>query len=345
MTEGQEKPLLLGRVVRVDAKVVHVDVPDPIASFAAAAEGTELPEVETMLAALRGSLFDDLDGKKNPISVGDLVRLDRDGDQVSVEEVLPRRNYLGRVASSHDPREQVLVANVDQLFMVGSLKNPGFSSNRTDRILAACRWHEIPAVLVFNKADLDKKNVLMDKYRATYAGIPDLEILVTSTVDGRGIDELKARLKGKVSVLYGPSGAGKSSLLNAIQPGLKIKEGKISAYWKQGKHTTTYSRLHRMDLGGYVVDTPGIRVFRPHGLTRSHVRDLFPDFAKFQALCAYANCTHDHEPGCAVADASEAGLIPDTRYASYLSLLDEVDPDAAYDPDEEPDLGLGACRE
>ncbi|MEM8713416.1 MAG: ribosome small subunit-dependent GTPase A, partial [Planctomycetota bacterium] len=242
-----------------------------------------------------------------------------------------------------DPREQVLVANVHQLFMVGALKNPGFSSNRTDRILAACRWHEIPATLVFNKADLDKKGALMEKYRATYAGVPDLEILVTSAKDGVGIDDLKERLRGKVTVLYGPSGAGKSSLLNAIQPGLKIKEGKISSYWKQGRHTTTYSRLHRMDLGGYVVDTPGIRVFRPHGLTRSHVRDLFPDFAPYQAQCSYANCTHDHEPGCAVADASEEGLIPDTRYASYLSLLDEVDPDGAYDPEaepEEPDLAL-----
>ena len=342
MTIGDTKETLLGRVVRVDAKVGHVDVPDPIASFGDAAEGAPFPrdEIDTILAAPRGSLFESLDGKKNPISVGDLVRIDRATDPASVEEVLPRRNYLGRVASSHDPREQVLVANVDQLFMVGALKNPGFSSNRTDRILAACRWHEIPAVIVFNKADLDKNGALMKKYRATYAGVPDLEVLVTSAVDGRGVDDLKERLTGRVSVLYGPSGAGKSSLLNAIQPGLKIKEGKISSYWKQGKHTTTYSRLHRMDLGGYVVDTPGIRVFRPHGLTRSHVRDLFPDFAEYQRKCEYANCTHDHEPGCAVADASEAGLIPDTRYASYLNLLDEVDPDAAYDPDEEPDLGL-----
>ena len=326
MSIGEENGTVLGRVVRVDAKVVHVDVPDPITNTSC--------EPETLLAAPRGALFEKLDGQKNPISVGDLVRIERSGDPASVEEVLPRENYLGRIASSHDPREQVLVANVDQLFMVGSLKNPGFSSNRTDRILAACRWHRIPTIIVFNKADLDKRGELMERYRGTYAGVPDLEILVTSAVDGRGIEELKDRLAGKVSVLYGPSGAGKSSLLNAIQPGLKIKEGKISSYWKQGKHTTTYSRLHRLDLGGYVVDTPGIRVFRPHGLTRSNVRDLFPDMAPFQASCAYTNCTHDHEPGCAVADASEAGLFPDTRYASYLSLLDEVDPDGAYEPDD-----------
>lgn len=307
-----------GRVVRVDAKVVHVEV----------------GESKPVLAALRGSLFENLVGQKNPIAVGDLVEVDLASDPASVEKVLPRRNYLGRIASSHDPREQVLVSNVDQLFIIGALKNPGFSSNRTDRILAACHWHGIPAILVFNKADLDGKGRKLEGYLETYRGVPGLEILTTSAKSGLGVEELGLRLKDRVSVFYGPSGAGKSSLLNVIQPGLKIKEGKISSYWKQGKHTTTYSRLHRLDMGGYVVDTPGIRVFRPHGLARSAVRDLFPDFAVFQAKCSYANCTHDHEPGCAVADAVEEGLLPDTRYASYLSLLDEVDPEGAYDPEE-----------
>ncbi len=268
------------------------------------------------------------------------MRIDQASDPASVEEVLPRRNYLGRVASSHDPREQVLAANVDQLFVIGALKNPGFSSNRTDRILAACHWHEIPAVLVFNKSDLDKRGGLMERYRKTYGGVPGLRLLLTSARTGEGVDDLREMLRDNVSVFYGPSGAGKSSLLNAIQPGLKIKEGKISSYWNQGKHTTTYSALHRLDLGGYVIDTPGIRVFRLHGLARSEVRDLFPDFAAFQRECQYANCTHDHEPGCAVADAVEESLLAETRYASYLSLLDEVDPDTAYDPDDVPDTSL-----
>ncbi|MEO0661507.1 MAG: ribosome small subunit-dependent GTPase A, partial [Planctomycetota bacterium] len=225
-------------------------------------------------------------------------------------------------------------ANVDQLLVIGAVKNPGFSSNRTDRILAACVWHDIPAVLVFNKTDLDAKGRRLAKYLETYEGLPGVEILLTSAQTGAGIDALKDRLKGRVSVFYGPSGAGKSSLLNRIQPGLDIKEGKISSYWKQGKHTTTYSRLHRLELGGWVIDTPGIRVFRLHGLAREQVRDLFPDFAPFQAKCHFATCTHDHEPGCAVADAAEAGKLADTRYASYLSLLDEVDPAGAYDPDD-----------
>ena len=310
-----------GRVVRVDAKVVHVDLGDGGAP---------------VQAALRGSLFEDLGPVKNPVAVGDLVEVDPEGDPCAVEAVRPRRNYLGRVASSHDPREQVLVANVDQLFVIGALKDPGFSSNRTDRILAACLWHEIPAILVFNKADLDAKGKRLQRYLATYGDIPGLEIRVTSARTGQGVEELTERLRGRVSVLYGPSGAGKSSLLNAIQPDLDIKEGRISSYWKQGKHTTTYSAMHALALGGYVIDTPGIRVFRPYGLRRTQVRDLFPDLAAHQSACQYSNCTHDHEPGCAVADASEEGRLADTRYASYLSLLDEVDPDGAYDPDDAP---------
>ena len=152
--------------------------------------------------------FEDLQGQKNPVAVGDRVRLDLSTDPASLEEVLPRRNYLGRVASSHDPREQVLVSNVDQLFVIGSLRSPGFSSNRTDRILAACSWHQIPAVLVFNKADLDKKGTFADRYLSTYRDVPDLRVLVTSAKTGEGVEEMCALLKDRVSVFYGPSGAG-----------------------------------------------------------------------------------------------------------------------------------------
>ena len=138
---------------------------------------------------------------------------------------------------------------------------------------------------------------------------------------GQGVEELTERLRGRVSVLYGPSGAGKSSLLNAIQPDLDIKEGRISSYWKQGKHTTTYSAMHALALGGYVIDTPGIRVFRPYGLRRTQVRDLFPDLAAYQGACQYSNCTHDHEPGCAVADAVAARRSHSTRSRSRRSAV------------------------
>ena len=309
----------IGRVVRVDAKVVVVDLGE-----------------ETVQATPRGSLFEDLGGRKNPIAVGDQVELSLDGDPPGVERVLPRRNYLGRTASSHDPREQVLVANVDQLFIIGSVAKPGFSSNRTDRILAACVWHEIPAVLVLNKIDLADEEYV-EELRATYEQIP-ITVLATCAKDGRGVDQLAERMRDCVSVFYGPSGAGKSTLLNAIQPGLKIKEGKISKYWQQGKHTTTRSTFHPLDMGGYAIDTPGIRVFRLHDLQREEVRDLFPDFAKFQKYCRFPNCTHDHEPDCEVFDAVDQEDLAASRYASYVELLDEVDPDNAYEaPDPEPE--------
>jgi ribosome biogenesis GTPase len=294
-----------GRVVRADARLFHVDV-----------EGRTLP------AAPRGKLFEELGRRKNPVAVGDLVLLDVATTPASIELVLPRRNYLGRQASAHDPREQVLVANVDQLFMIGSLRKPGFSSVRTDRILAACFWHDIPAVVVLNKIDLARPGEV-DDIRATYerAGV---DVLATCATEGVGIDALRERLRDRVSVFYGASGAGKSSLLNAIQPGLNIKVGKISRYWETGKHTTTFSQLHRLDIGGWVIDTPGIRVFRLHGLTAGDLRGLFGEFAPFAARCHYPDCSHDHEPECAVFEAVESGDISATRFASYLEMLDEL---------------------
>jgi ribosome biogenesis GTPase / thiamine phosphate phosphatase len=297
--------LRTGRVIRVDAKVVHVDV-----------------EGKVIHAAPRGALFESLDGQKNPIAVGDFVKVSLDGDPVGVEEVLPRRNYLGRTASSHDPREQVLVANADQLFVVNAVRRPEFSSHRTDRILAACEWHEIPAVLIINKVDLGKPGEV-EALRRTYASIP-IDVIETCAKDGRGVDELMERMRGKVSVFYGPSGAGKSTLVNRIQPDLKLREGKISNYWKQGRHTTSFSQLHPLDIGGYVIDTPGIRVFRLYDVKKSVVRDLFPDFVRLQSQCRFPSCTHDHEPDCAVSKAVDDERLAETRYSSYLELLDEA---------------------
>lgn len=304
-TQRESERRVQGRVVRADAKVFHVDV-----------------DGRTLLAAPRGKLFEELGARKNPVAVGDLVELDVSTQPASVEAVLPRRNYLGRTASARDGREQVLVANVDRLFVVASLAKPGFSSNRSDRILAACRWHDIPAVLVLNKIDLGRPGEAAD-IRATYerAGV---EVLETCALDGRGVAALREALADRTSVLYGASGAGKSSLLNAIQPDLALRVGKISRYWATGKHTTSFSQLHGLAGGGYVIDTPGIRVFRLHDLSAGELRGLFPEFAPFASRCRFPDCSHDHEPGCAVFPAVESGELPHTRFASYLEMLDEL---------------------
>lgn len=307
-----------GLVVRVDAKVCHVRIGD-----------------RTVQAAPRGTLFDALEEVKNPVAVGDRVLVDLGGDPVRLTQVLPRRNWLGRTASSHDPREQVLAANVDQLLAIASLEKPRFSSNRTDRILAACEWHQIPAVLVVNKVDLARGDEL-ERVLATYRSIP-VPVLPCSAEDGRGLDELRELLRGRCSILYGPSGAGKSSLVNALQPGLDLKVGRISRYWEAGRHTTSFSQMHALDFGGWVIDTPGIRVFRLNRVHHSELKGLFPDIRRIQPRCRFPDCTHHHEPDCAVIDAVEAGELAETRYHSYLELLAEALPDPLPEDQEGSD--------
>lgn len=299
----------LGRVVRADARVYHVEVRGEVRLFAAA-----------------GKLFEDRERQtKNPIAVGDQVRVRLDSEQPYIEEVLPRRNSLSRITSSHDPREQILCANVDQLFVIASLAQPGFSSNRADRMLAACRYEEIPAHLVLNKTDLADPPEI-EEIAQTYlaAGVT---VHRTCATAGEGLDVLRSLLADKTSVFYGGSGTGKSTILNALQPDLRLKVGKISKYWDAGKHTTSFSQLWRLPAAnGWVVDTPGVRVFRLYGINKAELRDLFPEFGPFQPRCRFPSCSHDHEPDCAVFQAVEDGEIAPTRYASYVEILDELVP-------------------
>jgi ribosome biogenesis GTPase len=306
-----------GRVVRGDARAYQVELGGEVRTF--------VP---------RGRLFETRDASvKHPIAVGDRVRVSLDGDPPGIEEVLPRRNYLSRVASSHDPREQILFANVDQLFVFGSVAKPKFSSNRADRILAACRYHEIPARLVLNKVDLDAHGQCAEIARTYDAA--GTEVLELCALDGRGVERMAELLRGKVSVLYGGSGVGKSTLLNALEPALALKTGKISRFWDQGKHTTTHSAMHHLTtLGAWVVDTPGIRVFRLADINQAELRDCFPEFAPYAGRCRYGpSCSHDHEPGCTVFEAVERGELAPTRFASYLEILDELAPPP---PDDTP---------
>ena len=313
--------LRTGRVIRGDAKVYHVDFGD-----------------EVRPCAPRGRLFEERGEEKNPIAVGDWVKVSPDGDPPGIEEVLPRKNYLPRIASSHDPRAQILFSNVDQMFVVGSIAKPYLSTHRTDRILAACQYYEIEARLILNKTDLDKRGDT-EELREIYesAKVPVIEASATT---GKGVDEIVSLMKGKVTALYGASGAGKSTLINAIQPDLKLKVGKISKYWDAGKHTTTYSQLHRLEaIDAWIIDTPGIRVFRLHGINKAELRDLFAEFEPFQSKCRFPDCSHDHEPDCAVFDAVEDGKIALTRYQSYTQILDELVPPPDDDGVVEPPPG------
>lgn len=283
-----------------------------------------LPDGSPCAALLRGRLFEERGEDRVPVAVGDRVRLEREQDSWAIAEVLPRRNVFCRRASGEDPdRRQVLAANVDQVLVVSSLAQPAFSSIAADRILAACSFAAIPARLVLNKLDLVKPRKA-ERILATYERA-ETPLLTVSALRGDGLAEFAALARGRVSVLYGLSGVGKSTLLNRLLPGLQLETRAASEALSSGRHTTTHSRLIRLPDGGALIDTPGVRKFRPYGLPPVELRLHFAEIRAAGSGCRYPDCTHRSEPGCAVLAALAEGTLPDPRYRSYLELLQELE--------------------
>ena len=264
----------------------------------------------------------------NPVAVGDRVtiRLNEEDDTGLIMEIHERLNKLSRRAAGHrQGEEHVMVANVDRVWIVQSVCLPSLNPAFVDRLLVAAAVYEIPAGIILNKIDLmgvSEQPTTMDFHlRYDDLGIP---VLPTSATEGYGLDRLEDELKDQVNVITGPSGTGKSSLLNAIEPGLDVETGEVSESTHKGTHTTTHAELHPLSVGGYVVDTPGIREF---GVREVHPMDLghfMPDLAPYVNDCQFPDCTHDHEPGCAVKAAVERGAIHPDRYDSYLRILDSL---------------------
>ena len=264
----------------------------------------------------------------DPVAVGDVVRFvdAADGSGV-ITEILPRRNKLSRPATDgarkfkkSGPREQVLVANVDQIVIVMPAANPPPAWNLLDRYLAAAEAAPLPAVICFTKFDLvsDDTFVLeIDLYRQI--GYP---VIVTSAVNGEGLDQVKTALKDRVSVLWGKSGVGKTSLLNAIEPGLGLRVNEVNAFNSEGRHTTTYQEMFDLNFGGSVVDTPGQRQFKLAD-TVDDFAQLLPEMQPFIGRCKFGlDCTHVREPGCAIKAAVVNGQVSQRRYDSFLGMRD-----------------------
>jgi len=261
----------------------------------------------------------------NPVAVGDYVtiRYNEDDGTGLIVDIHERRNKLSRRAAGHrHGEEHVMVANVDRAWIVQSVRFPELNPAFVDRLLVATAVYDIPAGIIINKMDLmtptDQPAVTNFHLRYADLGYP---VLTTSATGGHGIDGLTKALRGHVNVITGPSGTGKSSLLNAVEPGLDVETGEVSTSTRKGTHTTTHAELHPLSVGGYVVDTPGIREF---GVRQVHPKDLghfFPDVAPYVNDCQFPDCTHDHEPGCAVKEAVERGAIHPDRYDSYLRIL------------------------
>lgn len=259
------------------------------------------------------------DGKTSILAPGDAVRVDFVGAAATVTAVRRRRTRLSRPASRKGG-EQVIAANIDLLVIVTSAAQPRFKPGIVDRYLIVAEVGGVGTLLCVNKMDLaptEPKGV--EDYRDL--GVP---VITTSCVDGRGLDQLQRALRDKVSILAGQSGVGKSSLLNAMYPALNIPTQTVSNATEKGRHSTTSFRLYQLQGGVQIIDTPGIKHLEILGLTRDHVEYYFPDIAKHAGACRFRNCTHTHEPNCAVRDAVESGAVSLRRYRSYLSVLENL---------------------
>jgi ribosome biogenesis GTPase len=267
----------------------------------------------------------------NPIAVGDRVELTETkednaiGSQIIgfIHKIISRTNYIIRKSPNLSKESHIIAANIDQAFLVVTIKFPVTTTTFIDRFLVSAEAYRIPCHLIFNKIDLynDEQKAVMENLIEIYeqAGYQCLKISATQNV---GLDELKNMMQNKTNVFSGHSGVGKSTIINCIQPGINLKTGEISEAHFSGKHTTTYSEMHELDFGGYIIDTPGIKGFGVLEMEKEEISHYFPEMFRLLNECQYYNCTHTHEPNCAVKKSVENGLIAESRYFSYLGLLE-----------------------
>jgi ribosome biogenesis GTPase / thiamine phosphate phosphatase len=285
-------------------------------------EGEQNAPRQIVMCEVRGRLLQER-GRDTLVAVGDRVKVALIGSSKGqIDKVEDRHSVLSRQQpGSNMPAEDVILANPDQVLVVFAVAEPDPHLRMLDRFLVVAEANELPAIICANKIDLslsvDAKALFQQYEEIGY------RVVYTSTETGEGIDELRDLLVDQITVLTGPSGVGKSSLLNAIEPGLEIRVGDLRNYMQKGRHTTRSAALYPLQLGNttYVADTPGIRELGLYEIASQALGFYFREFVPFIHLCKYPNCTHDHEPGCAVREAVEQGTIHPERYESYLRLL------------------------
>ena len=263
----------------------------------------------------------------NPVAVGDHVKYDvREDGTAYIVEILERKNYIVRKASNLSKQSHILAANLDLCFLIVTISHPATATTFIDRFLAAAEAYRVPVVLVFNKIDIydSSEREELEYLTALYSSI-GYRCLHTSATDNVGIDALKEMMRGRVSLLAGNSGVGKSSIVNAIAPEIDARVGEISKTHDTGMHTTTYTEMFEFMPQSYIVDTPGVKGFGTYDMEVEEISHYFIEFFELSKDCKYGNCTHTHEPGCAVLEALERGEIAPSRYQSYLSMLEDKD--------------------
>ena len=275
---------------------------------------------------LRGKIR--LDGIRttNPLAVGDNVNYEKERDKETcvIDRVLPRNNVIIRKSVNLSKESHIIASNVDLAIIVATIAQPRTSTGFIDRFAVTAEAYHIPVVIVFNKCDIydEEQNVAAEELMAVYNSI-GYESFLVSAKTGHNCDRLKDLMKGKTCLFSGHSGVGKSALVNYLDPKLNVKVGEISDVHEKGKHTTTYAQMFHLEFGSYIIDTPGIKEFGLFDLEKETLAQRFPEMRALMSGCRFNNCTHLHEPHCAIKEAVENKEIAQWRYTNYCNMMDD----------------------
>ena len=264
----------------------------------------------------------------NPIAVGDVVDFDMENEgegSVMIKKIHDRRNYINRQSPRIKSQQHIVAANIDQSLLIATLREPRTSQGFIDRFLVACEMYHVPAVILFNKADLYRQKEIetFEELEEMYEGI-GYEVYLLSVKEGKGVDAVQDKLQNKITLVSGHSGVGKSSFINSMIPDVKIRTKDISGWSGKGQHTTTFAEMHSLPFGGHLIDTPGMKEFGLVDVEKAELSGYFPEMRQRLNDCQFNNCLHINEPGCAIKEAVRNGEIHENRYVSYYGILESI---------------------
>ncbi|MFN6373680.1 MAG: ribosome small subunit-dependent GTPase A [Chitinophagia bacterium] len=284
---------------------------------------------ESYNARLKGKFKIEGITSTNPIAVGDEVDFEMEDEaenRVIITALHPRKNYVNRVSPANKRLHHIVACNLDQSLLVATIKDPKTSIGFIDRFLVTCEAFHIPAIILFNKADIygEKEMAIYEERRSMYEAV-GYKVLLTSVKKDLGIDLLKETLKDKITLLSGHSGVGKSSLINQVLEGINIRTNEVSGWSGKGMHTTTFAEMYDLSGGGKLIDTPGMREFAIADISKDELSHYYPEMRDLLNNCQFNNCIHMNEPGCAIKQAVMEGKIHEDRYISYCTILDSIE--------------------